>query len=120
MSKKITDLSKGDVVFIVKDMFGSTKVTNIKFHKREDYITLTSYAVWIGSDDDGNPTEETLPEEIKLQDPWSYGNYSIEGETDVSVKLIHKWKQFCISRDIYPDWWFKENPYITKEKGEQS
>ena len=110
--KRFTDLTKDEVKRIVTDIFAAKKITNIKYHKREDSISCLMYTEW-GSEDDEDGIL-TIADELILSNPFDNGLDAIDvHDISVNSKDYRKLEQFCFAKGIYGTDWIKDNPYLT-------
>ena len=109
--KSICDVTDYEIKQIVDDMFKTEKITCIRRHKRDDYVTCNIYYKWT-CQDDGHDDSTISCDEIELRDPDIAGweaVYSSGYPTDSSdVDLL---QQFCIAKGIIPEW-LRNNPYL--------
>lgn len=110
------DFTNEEIIRIVTDIFQPKKVTGIKRHKREDYITCNVYTEWQSSNDDGTIDTVTCRDEIELRNPFVYGSNAIHGG-DIPLRERDNilLKQFCFAHGMMPDW-IENNPYTIKEE----
>lgn len=113
---KMCDFTNEEIVRIVTDIFQPKKVTCIKRHKREDYISCNVYTEWQSSNDDGTIDTVTCCDEIELRNPFVYGSNAIHGG-DIPLRERDNilLKQFCFAHGIMPDW-IENNPYTKQEE----
>lgn len=113
---RICDLSDEDIAHIVTDMFSPKKITNIRRHKRDDYVSCNVYTEWFSKDENGKEEATVCKDEVELRNPFEYGQGAICAEgIPLNSSDYVKFKQFCFARGMRPDW-MENNPYISKEK----
>lgn len=111
---RICDLSDGDIIRIVTDLFAPKRITNIRRHKRDGCVSCVVYTEWSSPDENGKEETVTCKDAVELRNPFEAGTNAIwtEGiplkESDY-VKL----KQFCFAKGMKPDW-MENNPYLEK------
>lgn len=111
--KTFMDLTDDDIKFIVNKIFDTEKITRIKKHIREKYITCNIYTKWNYKEDDGKIATEIMCDELELYDPYSsFRPLKVDFSVLSQDNILYK--QFCYSKGIYPDW-MNNNPF-TKER----
>lgn len=109
---KMCDLTNGEIIRIVTDIFQPKKITCITRHKREDYISCHVYTDWQSSNDDGTVDTVTCRDEIELRNPFECGRNAIYGgDIPLREQDYTLLKQFCFAHGMMPDW-MRDNPYL--------
>lgn len=104
---KITDLSDGDIRYIVNEIFEPKKIENIVRDEELESISCDITTTWEGGEgEDDFDTED----ELVMYNPFSYRSplhppYSLTGDD------IRKYRQLCVSLGVLPDW-LSDNKYI--------
>ena len=108
---KMCELTDEDIRRIVTDIFGPKRITGIRRHKREDYISCNIYTEWSSTDENGEVETTTCRDEIELRNPFEYGDDAIRsGDFPLRWQDYTMLKQFCFAHGIIPGW-VRNNPY---------
>ena len=112
---KMCELADTDVVRIVTDIFHPKKITRIKRHKREDYISCNIYTEWSSKDENGKEDTVICCDELIIRNPFDYGMNALKCDgMPLNANDYRKFKQFCSTHLVTPDW-MKDNPYIEEK-----
>jgi len=113
--QKICELSNYDVETIMKDIFEAKRITKIKRHLKDDYISCNVYTEWEGYDENGKKETLTCRDAVEIRNPFVYENKALDsGGIPSKEDDLLKLKQFCYARGLVPNW-IKDNPYLKKE-----
>lgn len=113
--QKICELSNYDVETIMKDIFEAKRITKIKRHLKDDYISCNVYTEWESYDENGKKETLTCRDEVEIRNPFEYGSSALHaGDIPLKWEDFLKLKQFCYARGLVPNW-IKDNPYLKKE-----
>lgn len=110
--RRFVDLSRDEFKQIVTDLFNPLRITNIKYHKRQECISCTICTEWEFLDDDGNRTARVVNDVLTLSNPFDYGEDSIDIDIVLSPSDYLVLKKFCVAKDIVCTAWITDNPYI--------
>ena len=111
--KTFMDLTVDDIRFIVDKIFSPKKITRIKKHAREKYIACNIYTEWNCKDDNGKIVTQTICDELELYDPYSFNPFKIDLLMSPEDTILYR--QFCYSKEIYPDW-INDNPFTKRSE----
>lgn len=111
----ICSLTDDEVRQIVTDMFNPARITNIRRHKREGYVSCTMYSKWTSYDENGKEDTVTCKDDVEIHDPFEYYARPITCSEGFPVRAedIIKLKQFCFSKGLMPEW-MRNNPYACR------
>lgn len=117
---KMCELTDEDIRRIVTDIFWPKRITCIRRHKREDYISCNIYTEFSSTNENGNKETTTCCDEIELRNPFEYGDDAIRsGDFPLQWQDYIMLKQFCFAHGIVPGW-IRNNPYAeSQEEGEE-
>ena len=87
--KNITDLTKEEIEFIVKDIFDVKKIMNIIINRQEEEIVCTVYQ-----------KNEYTPDKIVLRNPFNHGSDAISGTIPVAIADYDAFKSFILNQDV--------------------
>lgn len=108
---KMCELTDEDIRRIVTDIFSPKRITGIRRHKREDYISCNIYTEWSSTDENGVVETTTCCDEVELRNPFEYGSDAIRsGDFPLQWQDYIQLKQFCFAHGLMPDW-IRKNPY---------
>ena len=94
---KMCELTDEDIRRIVTDIFWPKRITCIRRHKREDYISCNIYTEWSSTDENGEVETTTCRDEIELRNPFEYGDDAIRsGDFPLQWQDYTMLKQSCI------------------------